>query len=176
MKINLKLTILYFLFLICSLSSINGQVGIGTNNPQNTLHVIPEDSNEDPLKIEDLNRFMLEDSSFLVVDPGTGIIRHLDKDSIFTYLGISIDQSITNELQIADEVPLVPSIDIDNDGQVEINVQEALEVIHSKSPKGTFKSIAEAKSAGLVLGDSFYTHPQGVFGCSGCIITLLEGM
>ena len=87
-----------------------------------------------------------------------------------------IDQSNTNELQIAEEVPLVPSIDVDNDGQFETNVQQALEVISSKSPKGTFKSISEAKAAGLVIGDSFYTHPQGVFGCSGCIITLFEGM
>ena len=163
------------LLVLCSLE-MKAQVGIGTDNPTNTLHIIPMDSNEDPLKIENLNQSIQNDSAFLVIDPINGIVRYLPKDSLFSYLSMTIDQSNTNELQDASNVPLSPNLDVLKDGVVVTNVQEAIEALASKVPKGTFKSIAEARSSGLVNGDSFYTHPKGVFGCSGCIITLFEGM
>ncbi|MEM6963891.1 MAG: hypothetical protein AAF573_03930 [Bacteroidota bacterium] len=174
---NKKLIIL-FLFSIaaCYFHKLNAQVGIGTEDPTNTLHLKPMEPEEDPLKVEDLNQIMQGDSAFLVVDPSTGLVRYMPIGDLLNYVNFTIDQSNTNELQNASEVPLNPGFDLDNNGTVETNVQSALETIGAKLPKGTYKSIAEAKAAGLVVGDSFYTDPEGVFGCSGCIITLFEGM
>ena len=173
-RLNL-ITLVTFLFL-GFVQKIDAQVGIGTENPQNTLHVKPSDPNEDPIRIENINRIMQGDSALLVLDPATGVVRYLILDSIFNYLSFEIDQSSENEIQNAAEVPLEPSFDIDDDGTIENNVQEAIITLADKIPKGTFKSIGEARSAGLVNGDSFWADPQGVFGCSGCVITLHPGM
>jgi hypothetical protein len=81
-----------------------------------------------------------------------------------------------NELQTASEVPLSPALDINTDGQEELNVQQAIEALVASMPKGTYASIGEARTAGLTDGDSFYASPKGVFGCSGCVITLHPGM
>ena len=174
MKKRKLLALFVFFFTTFYYSQVNAQVGIGTTTPTNTLHVKPLDSNENPIRIEDLNQIMQGDSAFLVVDPSTGVIRYMPIDSLLNY--ISVDESNTNELQDALEVPLSPNFDVDNNGFVEENVQEAIEALASKLPRGTYKSIGEARSAGLVDGESFYSDPEGVLGCSGCIITLYEGM
>ena len=172
-----KLHILFLcLFAIISLGEIQAQVGIGTENPTNTLHIKPENSNEDPLKIEDLNQLMTGDSAFLVVDPSSGVIRYMPYSEFLNYVNINVDNSNTNELQNASEVPLSPNFDIDSNGFIEENVQEAIEALANTLPKGTYKTIGDARAAGLEDGESFYADPKGVFGCSGCIITLFEGM
>lgn len=160
------------------LSELQAQVGIGTTNPTNTLHIKPSGPNEDPLRIENLNQIMQGDSALLVVDPATGVVRYLNMDSLFNYISNinDLDPDPTNELQNAAEVPIVPQTDIDNDGTPELNVYQALSVLGDKLPKGTFKSVGEARTAGLVDGDSFWADPKGVFGCSGCTITLHPGM
>lgn len=172
-----------FIVLVCFFSAflfseLQAQVGIGTENPTNTLHIKPVDANEDPLRIENLNQIMQGDSALLVVDPATGVVRYLHIDSLFTYMSYNSDLDLdpTNELQNAAEVPIVPSIDLDNDGILEQNVYQAIVLLGGKLPKGTFKSIGEARDAGLVDGDSFWTDPKGIFGCSGCTITLHPGM
>ena len=128
------------------------------------------------MRIEDLNRMIQGDSALLVVDPATGVVRYLPLDSIFQYLSIEVDMDNSNELQNATEVPLSPSLDINADGQDELNVQQAIEALVANMPKGTFQSIGEARAFGLTDGDSFYADPKGVFGCSGCVITLHPGM
>jgi hypothetical protein len=175
-KTNLIVLVCFFSSFI--LSELQAQVGIGTENPTNTLHIKPLDSNEDPLRIENLNQIMQGDSALLVVDPATGVVRYLSIDSLFTYMSNydDLDLDPTNELQNAAEVPIVPTTDLDNDGTTEQNVYQALLVLGDKLPKGTFKSVGEARNAGLVDGDSFFADPKGVFGCSGCTITLSPGM
>lgn len=172
-----NLIVLVLFFSVCILSELQAQVGIGTENPTNTLHVKPADPNEDPLRIENLNQIMQGDTAFLVVDPATGVVRYMHIDSLFNYVtNNDLDPDPTNELQNADEVPLVPTTDIDNDGVAEQNVYQAIVALGDKLPKGTFKSVGEARNAGLVDGDSFWADPVGVFGCSGCTITLHPGM
>ena len=173
-----KFIVLVTFFSTILISELQAQVGIGTENPTNTLHIKPVDPNEDPLRIENLNQIMQGDSALLVVDPATGIVRYLNIDSLFTYMSNYNDDDTnpTNELQDAAQVPIVPYIDIDNDGVVEQNVYQAIVVLGDKLPKGTFKSIGEARDAGLVDGDSFWADPKGIFGCSGCTITLHPGM
>lgn len=170
------LTTVAFVGLILVSNTINAQVGIGTDAPTNTLHIQPSDPNEDPLRIENLKQILQGDNSLLVVDPTTGVVRVMNIDSIFNHLSVEIDLSNTNELQNAQEVPMSPSLDIDGDGIAETNVQEAIATLGEQLPKGTFRSIGEARLAGLNDGDSFWADPQGVFGCSGCVITLHPGM
>ena len=176
MKKRKLLGLALFLFASFYYNKVNAQVGIGTDNPTNTLHVKPLDPNEDPIKFEDMNQIMQGDSAFVVVDPASGEIRYMHMDNFLDYVSFTYDSSNTNELQNASEVPLSPNFDVDSNGFIEENVQEAIEALASKLPKGTFKSIAEARASGLVDGESFYTDPEGLFGCSGCIITLYEGM
>ena len=176
MKKRKLLGLALFLFATFYYNQVNAQVGIGTDTPTNTLHVRPTDPNEDPIKFEDMNQIMQGDSAFVVVDPASGVIRYMHMDKFLDYVNFTYDPSSTNELQNSLEVPLSPNFDVDNNGMIEQNVQEAIEALSSKLPKGTFKSIVEARASGLVDGESFYTDPKGVFGCSGCIITLYEGM
>lgn len=175
---KLNFIVLIGLSLSLSLSELQAQVGIGTEDPTNTLHIKPLDSNEDPLRIENLNNIMQGDTALLVLDPATGVVRYLLIDSLFAMMPTynDPDSDPTNELQNALEVPIVPNMDIDNNGIPEQNIHQALWVLGQKLPKGTFKSISEARDAGLGNGDSFLADPKGIFGCSGCVITLHPGM
>lgn len=175
-KANLIVLVLFLS--ACILSELHAQVGVGTENPTNTMHVKPLDSDEDPLRIENLNQIMQGDSALLVVDPVTGVVRYLHIDSLFNHMSNfdNLDTDVTNELQNAAEVPLVPATDVDNNGIAEQNVYQAILALGDKLPKGTYKSVGEARNAGLVDGDSFWTDPKGVFGCSGCTVTLHPGM
>ncbi|MFK7771533.1 MAG: hypothetical protein AB8F94_05305, partial [Saprospiraceae bacterium] len=136
-----------FLFASFYFNQVQAQVGIGTDNPTNTLHVKPLDPNEDPIKFEDMNQIMQGDSAFVVVDPASGVIRYMLMDDFLDYVTINNDSSNTNELQNASEVPLSPNFDVDNNGFIEENVQEAIEAFSNKLPKGTFKSISEARAS-----------------------------
>ena len=176
MKKFIQTTLLLIGLVLVVSYSATAQVGIGTDNPTNTIHVKPADANEDPLRIENLNEILQGDNGLLVVDPATGVVRYMHIDSIFNHLSVTVDLDNQNELQDAEEVPLSPSMDLDNDGTNETNVQQALEILGAQLPKGTFKSIGEARIAGLVDGESFWADPQGVFGCSGCVVTLHPGM
>lgn len=173
-----KLILLLGATIVCLMlvNQSKAQVGIGTENPSNTLHIKPVDPNEDPLRIEDINKLMQGDSALLVMDPTTGVVRYLMIDSIFNYLSYEVDLSPDNEIQNASQVPMSPSFDIGNTGSQEANVQAAILTLADKIPKGTFKSIGQARAAGLLDGDSFWADPTGVFGCSGCVITLHPGM
>lgn len=166
------------LFILTSFyfNQLHAQVGIGEDNPTNTLHVKPMVPNEDPIRFEDMNQIMQGDSAFVVVDPASGVIRYMQMDNFLDYVNFAYDPSSTNELQNSSEVPLNPNFDVDNDGFIDENVQEAIEALATKVPKGTYRSIAEARASGLIDGESFYTDPEGVFGCGGCIITLYQGM
>ena len=172
------LVVLVILLSVFILPGLRAQVGIGTDSPTNTLHVKPANPDEDPIRIEGLNQLMQGDSALLVVDPESGIIRYLHIDSLVNYISALDDPDTdpTNEWQNAEDVALNPGIDINNDGTEEQNVRQAIIVLRENVPKGTFKSIKEARNAGLVDGDSFWADPQGVFGCSGCTITLYPGM
>jgi hypothetical protein len=176
MKKRKILGLTLFLFISFYFNQINAQVGIGTDLPTNTLHVKPIDPNEDPIRFEDMNQIIQGDSAFVVVDPASGVFRYMHMENFLDYVSFNYDSSNTNELQNSSEVPLTPNFDVNNNGFIEENVQEAIEALANRLPKGTFKSIVDARASGLVDGESFYTDPEGVFGCSGCIITLYEGM
>ncbi|MEL6190810.1 MAG: tail fiber domain-containing protein [Bacteroidota bacterium] len=87
MKIRFILTLL----LITAGISMQAQNnGVGTKEPTHTLHVKPDVSNpnQDPLRLENLqSRRAAGDSTVLVVDPATGIVRYMPIDSLIRVIG-----------------------------------------------------------------------------------------
>lgn len=160
-------------FLVAIASSAYGQnTGIGTLNPKNTLHVVPEPSNpvQDPIRIENLQLYQSgSDTSVLVVQPDSGVIRYMPISALGTGGG-------SGSIQTSSQVPLSSAIDVDGDGALETNVQEALILLSQRMPRGIYKSYGEARAAGLLDGDCFIADPAGIFGCPGCILELKPGM
>lgn len=67
----------FYFSLICGLSHYStAQVGIGTENPQATLHIVPKDD-KDPLKIEGLKEEGQSQSSLLSVD-NQGVVNKVE--------------------------------------------------------------------------------------------------
>ena len=70
---------LFLLVFLCF--QVNAQnTGIGTLNAKNTLHIKPQSDNpvRDPLRIDSLQSYQsLGDTTFLVVDPDSGIVRYM---------------------------------------------------------------------------------------------------
>ncbi|MEM6316046.1 MAG: tail fiber domain-containing protein [Bacteroidota bacterium] len=62
-------------------------VGINTTTPQNALHVKTINSGDDPLRLELLQNAVANDTSFLVCDPATGVVREVHIDSVFAQTG-----------------------------------------------------------------------------------------
>ncbi|MEM6802552.1 MAG: hypothetical protein AAF696_14180 [Bacteroidota bacterium] len=144
--------------------------GVGVVKPTHTFHVKPANNNPvpDPVRFENLQPLVAQsDSMVLVVDPAVGVLRVIHIDQL---------RGAGNSRQNAAEVELTQTSDLDGDGNVELSVQDALDAIYNNLPKGTFKTIGEARAAGLVDGDSFIAHPEGVLGCAGCTIKLYPGM
>ncbi len=69
-KLLLLATGFFFVF-----SSFAQNVGIGTTIPTHTLHVLS--TSGDPLRIEGLQGFSPSETSVLVIDPNTGVVRHM---------------------------------------------------------------------------------------------------
>ena len=61
--------------------------GMGTTSPTHTLHIKPDPNNPnpDPLRLENLQEYEAEgDSSLLVVDPATGVLRYMTISQILS--------------------------------------------------------------------------------------------
>lgn len=146
--------------------------GVGVANPTHTFHVKPSPNNpeQDPVRLENLQPYIAQsDTMAVVVDPAVGVLRLINLKELLGGGG-------SGSLQNAGEVPLIGSSDLDGNGVQEFNVQQALNAIYNNLPKGIFKTIGEARAAGLIDGDSFIAHPKGVLGCAGCTIKLYPGM
>lgn len=78
--------------LILSSSIFSQNVGIGTTSPTNTLHVVPLGTS-DPLKIEGINSFGSE-QNLLIINPATGVVKHMHIDSLTSRLNITPDTGI----------------------------------------------------------------------------------
>jgi len=67
----------FYFSVICGLSHYStAQVGIGTDNPQATLHIVPKDD-KDPLKLEGLKEGELSSSNLLSVD-NQGVVNKVE--------------------------------------------------------------------------------------------------
>lgn len=170
----MKGVLLFVLVLISGGVLCAQNTGIGTLYPKNTLHIVPEEGNsvKDPIRIDSMQFYNSStDTTFLVMDPDSGVLRYMPISALSIGSGGagSVNQS-------SDEVALTTPIDIDADGIPEQNVQQALILLSQRMPRGTFKSYGDARAAGLLDGDYFVAHPDGVFGCPGCLMILKSGM
>lgn len=64
-----------------SLSVFSQNVGINTLNPSSTLHIIPSNPVDNPLQIEGLKMFTVE-NDFYVLDRVTGVVKYMPLDSL----------------------------------------------------------------------------------------------
>ncbi len=78
----MKNVLLLIVGILFALNGISQNVGIGTTTPTNTLHI--KSTSGDPLKIEGLQGFSPSETSVLVVDPNTGIVRHMPEPLVGT--------------------------------------------------------------------------------------------
>lgn len=170
----MKGVLLFVLVLISGGVLCAQNTGIGTLYPKNTLHIVPEEGNsvKDPIRIDSMQLYnSATDTTFLVMDPDSGVLRYMPISALSIGNGGSGSAN-----QSSDEVALTTPIDIDADGIPEQNVQQALILLSQRMPRGTFKSYGEARAAGLLDEDYFVAHPDGVFGCPGCLMILKSGM
>ena len=59
---------------------------MGTLNPKNTFHIVPDPSNpvKDPIRIDSLQLFQAgKDTTVLVCDPDSGVVRYMPLSSLF---------------------------------------------------------------------------------------------
>lgn len=75
---------LYFLLIpIFSFPVFTQNVGINSLNPSSTLHVIPSAALDNPLQVEGIKMFTVE-NDFYVLDRITGIVKYMPLDSLLT--------------------------------------------------------------------------------------------
>lgn len=74
---------------LCLTFAIQAQnVGVGQTNPTNTLHVTPQNTTDDPLRIDDLQYFTPTDTSLVVIDKQTGIVRYMNPSDLKSILNV----------------------------------------------------------------------------------------
>lgn len=88
---RLKTTLI---LLLINLVSFSQNVGIGTTNPQNTLHITPT-GGINPIRIDGLNQYTTERNLF-VVDPLTGVVKHMHIDSLVSLITDTINTDNQN--------------------------------------------------------------------------------
>ncbi|MCT4580428.1 MAG: hypothetical protein N4A35_03345 [Flavobacteriales bacterium] len=95
--------LLGFIFIISNLFSQN--VGVGTTNPTNTLHIKPVNIGANPLKIEGLNTYNIGDTSILMINPTTGVVKYANTTDFIALL--TSGGGISNDDQNIDSLTLV---------------------------------------------------------------------
>ena len=66
----------FITFVVSNQNIYSQQVGIGTVNPTTMLHVVPQNSLE-PLRIESLLPFQVQDTAVLITNPTDGTVRYI---------------------------------------------------------------------------------------------------
>lgn len=63
------------------------QVAIGHNSPTNTLHVVAQNPGDEPLRIENLQPFIANDTTLLITNPANGVIRYIPLSVLSAFVG-----------------------------------------------------------------------------------------
>ncbi len=88
-----------YLILLPSLfiaSILLGQnVGINQNSPTNSLHISPINNGDDPLRIDNMQSYVSGDTTLMIIDNTTGIVRYVAKSDLGGMLGDILFQNST---------------------------------------------------------------------------------
>ncbi len=84
---TLDITLLLSILFLFSTTAIAQNVGVGQSTPDKTLHVTPIVPGDDPVRIDGLNQAGVPDSTFLVVDPQTGLVKYILPEDAVRLLG-----------------------------------------------------------------------------------------
>ncbi len=82
----MKPGIFIFVCLFFSVNIIAQNVGVGTNLPTNSLHIKPMQTGDSPLRIEGLNAYNVGDSSILMINTATGIVKYVNTSDFISIL------------------------------------------------------------------------------------------
>ena len=89
--LNRKLFILSICsFFFCTVNVLQAQnVGIGNSNPQNTLHISPTVNGDHPLRIDGLNLSGASDTSIMMLNLNSGLVKYMNPDNLKDLLKIN---------------------------------------------------------------------------------------
>ncbi len=77
-------------------------VGINQSNPTNSLHINPINNGDHPLRIEGLQSYSLGDSSLLIINNSTGIVKYINSNDLVTLIsngnGLGTDDQTLDSL------------------------------------------------------------------------------
>jgi|GEM_PF-853752 len=70
-------------------------VGINQNSPTNSLHITPLNAGDDPLRIDGMQSYVSGDTTLLIIDNTTGIVRYVNKSDLGGMIGDVLFQNTT---------------------------------------------------------------------------------
>ena len=76
-------------------SAIAQNVGINQNSPTNSLHVSPITIGDNPIRIDNMQPYTSGDTTLLIIDAPSGIVRYVNKDDLGGMLGDVLFQNST---------------------------------------------------------------------------------
>lgn len=72
-------------------ANVNGQhVGIGQVTPTHTLHITPVNNGDDPIRIDGLNYFNAADTSVLIMNSATGVVKYINPSDLKRLLDLEL--------------------------------------------------------------------------------------
>jgi len=63
-------------------------VGIGQQNPSHLLHITPQSTTDDPLRIDGLKPFGVADTLIMVINNTTGVVKYINPSDLVRVLGV----------------------------------------------------------------------------------------
>ncbi len=108
----MKLKFTLFILSLIPFYAFGQNVGVGQSAPTNTLHITPT-SSSDPIRIDGLQLYGMADTSILMVNPTTGLVKYILPADLVRVLGLDfvagpgitiVGNTITNT---ASDVPVV---------------------------------------------------------------------
>ncbi len=82
-----KIYLLIFIVLNIVLTLKAQNVGVNQPTPTHSLHVSPVNSGDDPIRIDGINAYTVGDTSLLIIDNATGVVRYITLTDLVGVLG-----------------------------------------------------------------------------------------
>ncbi len=87
--------ILLYSFILFSSYVFGQNIGINQNSPTNSLHISPINIGDDPLRIDNMQSYIAGDTTLMIIDNTTGIVRYVAKSDLGGMLGDILFQNST---------------------------------------------------------------------------------